>query len=292
MKNKKVLITGISGFLGYHLYNALYKNNTIVGLYKYNYPKLPAAKLCECDISDKDQISSILNEYKFDFVFHLAAYSKTGLCEQNPNKSFSINVNGTNNIIQYCNKTKTPLLFTSTDLVFDGVKGNYSESDKPNPINIYGSHKLKAEASFDQITGEYWIARMPLLLGNAGTTGKSFLQDYFKSYKSGIPMPLFDDEIRAPITGPVAAKWLIWLTSQDKGVYHLGGKTYSRYEMGIAFSEIFKLDKSKIIRSNHDKVKLSSPRPKDLSLNCDKAKRKGFIETDCMEDLISLLPFF
>jgi len=171
MRNKSILITGISGFLGYHLYNELYDNNNIVGLYHSNRPDLPKAKLYSCDITDIINIESTLIEKKFDIVFHLAAFSKTGLCEQNPEKSYDINVLGTKNIFQYSYKNKIPLIFTSTDLVFDGVKGNYSEKDKANPINIYGKHKLLAEQNIRSKEDNIWIARMPLLLGNLGSIG-------------------------------------------------------------------------------------------------------------------------
>jgi dTDP-4-dehydrorhamnose reductase len=292
MKNKSILITGISGFLGYHLYNELYENNNIVGIYLSNCPNLPKAKLYSCDITDINKIESTLKEKTFDVVFHLAAFSKTGLCEQNPNKSYKINVLGTNNIFQYCFKNKIPLIFTSTDLVFDGVKGDYSEEDIANPINVYGKHKLLAEQSLKSKESNTWIVRMPLLLGNVGTAGKSFIQDFLKSYNTGKSMPLFEDEIRDPITGPYAAKSLVWLSSQEKGTYHLGGKSYSRYEMGLRFSKIFSLDSSKIIRSRHNQVTLLCPRPKNLSLNCNKAIEKGLIQRDCMDDLLSLLPLF
>ncbi|HIF14512.1 MAG TPA: NAD-dependent epimerase/dehydratase family protein [Bacteroidetes bacterium] len=223
----------------------------------------------------------------------MAAFSKTGLCEQNPEKSYDINVIGTKNIFQYSYKNNIPLIYTSTDLVFDGVKGNYSEKDKVNPINIYGKHKLLAEKSLMSKEDNIWIARLPLLLGDVGSLGTSFLQDFLRSYRLGEHMRLFDVEIRDPLTGPIAARGLIWLSSQEKGIYHLGGKkSYSRYEMGLRFSEIFGLDKSKIIRSKHDEAKLASPRPKNLKLNCSKAIEKGFLQTDCMDDLLSVLPLF
>ena len=183
MEKSKILISGISGFLGYHMLKALSLEYHIVGIYNKTKPIYSEVELIQCDISNYSELKTIFEKNNFIAAYHLAAYSKTALCQSDPDMSYRVNVKGTENMALLCKEFSVPSIFTSTDQVFNGEKGNYKESDKPEPINIYGEHKLKAELKILESQSDMKIVRLPLIIGHCGKSGTSFLQDFLNSCK-------------------------------------------------------------------------------------------------------------
>lgn len=133
---KKILITGSSGFLGSRL--ALY--------YKDRY-ELLLPKHEELNICREDAVMAYMNEFRPDIVLHCAALSNTGYCQQHPEESHRVNVQGTVKMAKACKQTGAKLIFMSSDQVYNGTPllGLLSEEDVYQPVNVYGQHKLEAE---------------------------------------------------------------------------------------------------------------------------------------------------
>ena len=129
----KILVTGAKGMLGQDLCPILEDEDFDVIESGHEF----------LDVTDKENIEEVFEKYKPDFVIHTAAYTNVDEAEDNKELAFKINGEGTENIAKICKKSDIPILYVSTDYVFDGTKkGKYLPKDETNPINIYGASKL------------------------------------------------------------------------------------------------------------------------------------------------------
>ncbi|NLE02227.1 MAG: sugar nucleotide-binding protein, partial [Fibrobacter sp.] len=142
---KKLLITGASGFLGPNLCRVALENYSVIGLYNKNCSEIPGVHLVKCDLRDSSAFCELFNREKPDALIHTAAISNPNYCQENQKESYELNVTVTANIARVCVDHCIPFVFTSTDLVFDGIKAPYKEDDPVNPVNIYGEEKAEAE---------------------------------------------------------------------------------------------------------------------------------------------------
>ena len=136
-----VLVIGASGLIGGQLMVVLKEFWEIAGTFKTH----PEPNLLFADISRKDSIRHLFRSIKPTVVCLVAALADIERCEENPSLSFDINVMGARNIAELCQTYHSKLVYLSTDYIFDGYCGPYSETDFPGPINTYGCHKLQAE---------------------------------------------------------------------------------------------------------------------------------------------------
>ena len=199
-----------------------------------------------------------------------------------------INVTVSLKIAELCAYNSIPYVFTSTDLVFDGKKGSYKETDAVNPVNIYGEHKVMAENGILERYSQATICRMPLMFGNATPTATSFMQSFIKMLEEGKELKLFVDEFRTPVSGKTAAEGLLLALEKVQGIIHLGGKEkISRYDFGRILVEIFEFPNAKIKASRQQDVKMAAPRPSDVSLDSSKAFELGYRPLSLREQLMN-----
>lgn len=151
----KICILGGSGQLGYELRKYL-------EVHGHHVVPLTSKDL---DIVKIDSCYEVLSQIQPDFVIHAAAYTDIDGCERNPDRAFSINSIGTENIAKVVNQLKSKLIYISTDLVFGGDKGSsYNEDDIPDPINVYGQSKYEGELMVQENLEEYYIVRTSTIL--------------------------------------------------------------------------------------------------------------------------------
>jgi len=206
---KKLLITGISGFLGWNLSQLAIKNWQIYGTYFSHTLEIAGINLYKVDLTDFLAVKKILLEIKPDAVIHLAAQSQPNFCQKNPELSYKINVSSTINLAQLSAEFQIPFLFTSTDLVFDGTHPPYQESDRVSPINLYGEQKAEAEQEILNVYPESIICRMPLMFGIPSPCSPSFIQPFIQTLKLGNSLSLFADEMRSPVSGKTASEGIL-----------------------------------------------------------------------------------
>ncbi|MEX2590504.1 MAG: sugar nucleotide-binding protein, partial [Chitinophagales bacterium] len=165
-------------------------------------------------------------------------------------------------------------------------KGNYTEKDQPNPLNIYGLQKVEAEQEILRVYSNAAICRMPLMLGDAEGFHEKFLQQFLSKTTKKESMPLFTDEYRSPLGGNSAAKGLWLALEKMQGLYHLGGtERLSRWELGLIIAEKFGIDKQLLKAGKQADLKGKAPRPADVSLNSSKAVKLDFKPKRIAEDL-------
>jgi len=263
---KKVLITGISGFVGSYLYK--YKPNDIqlTGTYLTNKPDSLDIQLKRLDLNQVDEFI-LKKSHKYDVIIHCAAESSLVECEKNPEKSFFLNTQVSEKLAQWSADQKSKFIFLSTDIVFDGKKGEYFETTIPKPINVYGQSKYEAEQKVSMIHDNAVIARLALCLGLGIGKTNSFIDWFLAKLESDEPIPLYYDEFRTPVSVKFVAQAIWELANNDfKGIIHLAGKEkINRYDFGGKMLEYLQSDKCHLLlkESSSNSIYL---RPKDVSM--------------------------
>lgn len=288
--NQKLLVTGASGFLGWNICQVAKSQWDVYGTYNSSPVTDTGVKFIKTDLTVLADFQQLWKQIKPDAVIHAAAASKPNFCQENPQLSHQINVIAAGNIASLCVEAGIPCVFTSTDLVFDGLNPPYGEADPVCPINIYGEQKVKAE---QEILGRYpqaAICRMPLMYGIASPHTGSFIQGFIKTLKSGNSLNLFDDEFRTPVSGTTAARGLLLaIEKRVNGILHLGGKQrISRYEFGLLMAQVLDLPIDKITPGKQQDVKSIAPRSPDTSLDSSQAFDLGYEPPLIMEELAAL----
>lgn len=287
MAAKKILITGASGFLGYHLLRlAFAKGYEVYGLYHSGHISFEHSTNLQLDLRNYIDMGNVIDDIEPDVVIHAAALADAALCQKNPDLSYEINVEVTRNLAGICSDYQIPFVYTSTDLVFDGVKGNYTEEDTPNPIMIYGEHKLLAEQEAARVYPEALIVRCPLMYGALEASDKTYFSSFIKSLKEGKQANLFHDEYRSVGGGRSVAQGILHLCEEANGLFHLAGpERVSRFDFGMAAVAAFDLDKNLIHSLSQKDIQMSVPRPADVSLNIQKALSFGYSPLGYQEEL-------
>ena len=275
---KKLLITGASGFLGWNLINRAKSDWKIFGTYFSQSIHIKDTNIIKVDITRFKDLKQAFHQVRPHAVIHTAAMSEPNICQKNPSQSLQINTNASINIAGLCSDLHIPCIFTSTDLVFDGLAPPYKEEDKPSPISIYGEHKVLAENGMKNRYPETIICRMPLMFGNPGPVAESFIQPLIRSMVSGNKVHLFEDELRTPVSGRDAAEGLIMALNALPSIIHLGGpERISRYDFGKLLASTLNISNANIIIPCSQKdVGMPAPRPPDVSFDSAKAIEMGF----------------
>ena len=261
----------------------------ITGIVNSHNIKLSGIKVVKADLTDKKTVDDLFAAIQPDGVIHTAAVAVPGYCQQHPEETHKINVSASIHLVQNCASRKIPFVFTSTDLVFDGNKGDYKETDPVSPVNKYGEQKAIAEEKIMDLYPEAAICRMPLMLGESGPVATSYLQSFLECVKQGSDQKLFIDEYRSVLGGKSAAQGLFLALNQLTGIYHLGGRDkISRYDLGLMLARIFNLPEANIIPTKLEGLQFSTPRSPNVTLDNSKAYEAGF-DPKGLEEEIKLI---
>lgn len=286
---KKLLITGASGFLGWNLCQLAKQEWEVYGTYFSHTVEIPGVTLLKIDLTDFQEIKRIFSEIQPAAVIHTAAQSSPNFCQSYPEISHSINVTASCNIAGLGADYSIPCAFTSTDLVFNGLNAPYKETDSVSPVNLYGEQKVMAEEGMLQRYPMTAVCRMPLMFGIAPPTATSFMQPFIQTLREAKELSLFTDEFRTPVSGTTAAKGLLLALEKVHDRIHLGGKErVSRYDFGRLLVEVLQLPAAGLKSCLQKDVKMSAPRPPDVSLDSSKAFALGYAPLSLREELEAL----
>ncbi len=288
---RRLLITGAGGFLGWNLCRELVKTWEIVGTVRSEPVPLDYVRSIALDLTDPAVLRRTFRDVRPEAVIHAAAASRPDRCQQEPARTARINVEVPVLLAELCADSRIPLVFTSSDLVFDGRHPPYREEDPVSPLSVYGEQKAEAEAEILKRCPSAVVCRMALMFGEAGPTGASFLQPMVRALRRGEALKLFVDEVRTPLSGRDAAAGLALALESASGILHLGGpERISRYRFGRLLAQVLEIPEAKLVPTLRRDVKTPAPRPADVSLECSKARRLGFRPKSPFEALKDLRP--
>jgi dTDP-4-dehydrorhamnose reductase len=269
---KKLLITGGTGTLGSHLVRMAIQSNQWESVHAtYNSLNPNYHKVFWHFIDARNLIRTTLEKIKPDAIIHTLAMTSPDLCEKRKLDAWQINVETVKETVQYISTYNARLIFTSTDLVFEGLRGMYTETDPPNPVNFYSDTKLEAENEILNCTDwkNFAIVRLSLMYGYNLNQRKNYFDELVHAVQHQEPAEVFDDQYRTLLSIHNAAECLLELLSSDfTGLLHLGGpERLSRYEFACRLARFSKKPADHFKKVSMTSANLAARRPADVSLN-------------------------
>ncbi len=273
MVRHKVLVTGANGQLGRALVREFSISHEVVGITKK-----------DADITDNTEISKIISRHRPQYVLHTAAFTNVDRCELEPDKANLVNSKGTENVASACKSVNAKLVYYSTDYVFDGKKNSpYIETDRTNPINVYGQSKLNGESKCLSSWADTVIIRIGWLYSESGA---NFVRKILAAAKRKVEsakatgekpsLKVVDDQIGTPTCAKdVATQTQKLIERNVSGIYHIASyPEVSRFEFARAILATM-LPEVTVESCNSDDHPTGAKRPLRSSLSSDKLESEN-----------------
>ena len=272
----KILVTGVKGQLGYDVVKeAESRNITSVGV-----------DIEEMDITNAKQVESVIKEGNYDAVVHCAAWTAVDKAEECVDACRKVNAQGSENIAEVCEELDIPMMYFSTDYVFDG-KGEtpWNEYDERHPLNVYGQTKYEGELAVEKLK-KHFIIRIAWVFGN---NGKNFIKTMLRLGKERGAVSVVNDQVGSPTYTYDLAKLVVDMIQTDKyGTYHATNEGLcSWYEFAC---EIFKqagMDNVVVTPVDSNAFPVKATRPKNSRMNKSELDKNGFHRLPSWQDALS-----
>ncbi|HEY1172105.1 MAG TPA: SDR family oxidoreductase [Verrucomicrobiae bacterium] len=259
-----VWVTGANGLIGSHLVRQA--GSSVPG-----WQVRPVTR-SDFDLTDFKEVVTAFQKERPRLVIHCAALSRSPECQANPQLAQKLNVEVTEFLADLA--MDISFVFFSTDLIFDGLKGGYVETDAPNPLSVYAETKVLAERHVLR-NPHHTVIRTSLNAGPSLQGDRGMDEQMLVSLRAGKMLNLFTDEFRTPIPAAETARAVWELAKQRaKGVYHVAGaERLSRWETGELICERFPEHREQISATSL-RTYQGAPRSPDTSLDCAKAQAR------------------
>ncbi len=271
----KVLVTGTKGQLGHDVINEL----TGRGL------EAVGVDVEEMDITDADSVNKVIGETAPDAVIHCAAYTAVDAAEDNVELCRRVNADGTQNIANMCKNLDIPMIYISTDYVFDG-EGNrpWEPEDERTPLNVYGQTKYEGELAVQNTLEKYFIVRIAWVFG---VNGKNFIKTMLNLAKTQKHITVVNDQFGSPTYTYDLARLLVDMILTDKyGIYHATNEGICTwYEFAC---EIFRQAgvQVEVEPVSAEQYKAKAKSPYNSRMNKDKLEESGFVRLPSWQDAL------
>jgi dTDP-4-dehydrorhamnose reductase len=265
MTQPRLLVTGGSGYLGGWVTRLAQAAWDVTATYASNpHPEIDV-DWRHLDVRDEAAVESLMDEVDPQVVVHTAAL--------NPGQGEdfeAVNVTGTANIARAAASRGARLIHISTDIVFDGKRGDYTEDDAPAAVTHYGLTKAQAEKAVTDSEADAVIIRTSLIYGWRPTIARA-AQWMIDTVERGETLELWSDELRCPIWVETLAAAIVELAGLDyTGFLHIGGEqVVSRYDFGVALLRFHGLDTSNVLPATSPP---EAVRPLDCTMDCARAR--------------------
>ncbi len=282
----KLLVVGGSGLLGFKVAELAKREHKTYATYNLRRTELQDCRLFKLDKTDRSATLTLIDKLKPDVIIDTAALHNVDYCETHHEEAWKVNVEGTKNVAEGCEKVGAKMIFVSTDYVFDGKEGFYREEDAPTPLHYYAETKVEGERVVMEAGIEYAIARPSVIYGwnpneSAGfksSSGKSmnFVLWTINKLKRKEEISIVTDQYSCPTLADNLAEVLLILSkSKKQGIYHTAGKScINRYDFAKKIASTFDLDGGLIKPVTSDFFRQVAERPKKCCLEVGKAERE------------------
>ena len=275
---KKILIAGANGLLGQKLVQSLEENFQILATgvepafelsgQNNNYEVL--------DITNPSRCKEFIISYQPDVIINSASITNVDACEKQKELCWSVNVKGVENLAKACKQNMTMLIHISTDYIFDGESGPYSETDKPNPLGYYGKSKLASE-NICRITGiPYAILRTSVLFGLGINVKTNFFLWLYNKLKNNEPVNIVTDQFNTPtLVDDLASGIKLLIENSSYGIFNISGEDYlNRFDFANLLADTFNFHRDLIKPIKTKELNQEAKRPVYGGLNNSKAKNE------------------
>jgi len=281
---KKLLVIGGAGQLGAKIVKQAASSHEVYATYMTRRPPAETHESFLLDKTRKRDVVSLITKIKPDFVVDTAALHNVDYCETHPGEARAVNVDGTRNVAEACQRVSARMTFISTDYVFDGTKGHYNEKDQPNPINCYGNTKLEGEKTVEETCEDYVIARpsviyswTPMEREAGSSSGKpmNFVMWLIQKLREREAVKIVSDQHSSPTLADNLAEILVKLGDSPRtGIYHTAGRTcINRHDFSVKIARTMGLDESLISPITTDQLKQLARRPMKSCLDVSKTEQ-------------------
>jgi len=287
---KKILVTGAFGQLGTSLCEVL-SNKSILATGRI-ITTTEKYRSMELDITNQKNVEELIHNYKPDIIIHLAAMTDVDGCEKDPEIAFDINVRATENLLK---NFRGKFIYISTDYVFDGEEGPYSEDDKVNPVSVYGKTKLYGESLIKESDIDWVILRSNIIFSYNDRTKASFVNWVVDSLKRKQIITVVNDQWNNPTwTNDLANVISMIIKKNISGLYHYGGGDFlNRLEFAKMIASVFNLDRELIHPITTPELNWLAQRPLKSGLYTNKIELDLGIEPlpiqKALDKMVSLL---
>lgn len=271
----KLLVTGVKGQLGHDIVKECQKRNI----------EAVGVDVDEMDITNAKQVDKVIKKNKYDAVVHCAAWTAVDKAEDEIDACTKVNVVGTKNIVKVCKELDIPLMYFSTDYVFDGQgESEWKEYDERHPLNVYGQTKYEGELAV-QTLNRYFIVRIAWVFG---VNGNNFIKTMLRLGKAHGAVSVVNDQIGSPTYTYDLAKLCVQMIQTNKyGIYHATNEGLcSWYEFAC---EIFKQAGMNVEVTPVDSTKFpaKAKRPNNSRMSKTMLDKNGFDRLPTWQDALS-----
>ena len=273
---RRIIITGANGMLGQRLFEFYSRLNDIELLASSVEDDFvfKNQNYIQADISNRNELKNIIYDFCPDFIINVAAYTNVDKSETDRETAWKINVKGVEYISEAARVLDSHIVHISSDYIFDGKNGPYTENDTPNPIGYYGRTKLASENVLKISGTKNTIIRTNVLYGTAKYSRPDFVKWVVESVRAKKEIRIVDDQFNNPtfIDDLVQAINKI-VELRKEGIYNIGGsEVLSRYDFTMMIADFFNLDKSLIKKINTEELNQPARRPLKSGLITIKAQ--------------------
>lgn len=267
----RILVTGASGLLGLNLALEAAKQHTVFGTVNSHPIKTKAFEVLRANLLDPGALDRVLTYANPDWVIHCAALANLEACEANPALAKELNTDLPEKLATIVARGGARLLHVSTDAVFDGQRGNYSEDDQPEPLSVYARTKYDGEQVVAGVNPEAIVARVNLF--GWSLSGKRSLAEFFYyNLAAGKQVMGFTDVYFCPLlANDLAQIFLEMLATGLQGLYHVvSSECITKYDFALRLSRQFSFDSELISPTSVTEGGLKAVRSPNLTLKSDK----------------------
>jgi dTDP-4-dehydrorhamnose reductase len=267
----RILITGASGLLGLNLALETTPRHTVFGTVNHHTLKTDAFTVIQSNLLAPGAVEHLLDDTHPDWVIHCAAIADLEACEADPLLAKQVNTELPHKLASHVARSGARLLHVSTDAVFDGLRGDYSEEDSPSPVGVYSRTKLNGELAVAKADPSAIIARVNLY-GWSLIGSRSLAEFFYNNLSQGRQAMGFTDVYFCPLLANELADIFISMLYQKlSGVYHVvSSESLSKYDFGVRLAQRFNLDSGLINPTSVTQSGLIATRSPNLTLRSDK----------------------
>ena len=289
LSKNKILITGSNGLLGQALRRGISKKKSIIIATGKGSDKMRSNdhKYLKMDIDSSEDCLKVLEKYQPNIIINAAALTAVDECELNRVKCLNINSNSLLNLIPYCYKENAHLIHMSTDFVFDGEKGFYSEEDRCQPVNYYGYSKYESEKLIINKKINFTIIRTSLVY-DVDSDINNFFYRIKDGLKNGLKLNIVNDQYRTPTFVYDLVEAISTVIENKKyGTYHISsGERLSIYQIVCNIAKYYGYNLDLINCIDSKELNQIAKRPIDSSLLIDKAIKELDFKPTRLSNLI------
>lgn len=266
------LVTGVSGLLGLNFALAVDgKKHHVTGVANTAPLTWATFKNIEAELTRPGVVDELIGTHKPDVILHCAAMANVDACENDPELAHRVNAELPGVIAEASRRHSVRMIHISTDAVFDGSRGGYTETDEPNPLSVYARTKLEGERAVLAANSDALITRVNFY-GWSAAGNRSLAENFVSKLAAGSEMMGFTDILFCPMNILDLSALLVEVSTLDlHGIYHMvGAEAMSKYEFGRRIAEKFGFDAALIKPISVNESGLKAARSPNLTLSTEK----------------------